>query len=320
LHNIILQNDSCTCEYYLKHIKVLNHSSYDPLPQKSLEDTLKEFMEITGQSTIQVLQPESSLEDTLKEFMENTSQTMQELKNVTMVDSSAIREIEDPTMANTSAIQRLEGQLNHLVAEFNRLEEEEFQSQLMAEGHYMIDEDDSSYLHYEHAQATTTFGSEVVFEKIINEPSLEDPFEESSAQFKFDLDFVPKQDEALLDSTPEIRPENGETTEISFPNTSSSAAEKEEKGKHLEYIEHLEHLEHTEPLPYPNMSTDKEMSTEAHSFITIPLETFMSPKFQFFNVSKYHLLLKASRIDAHKIKNLGTIILRRSFEARKLAT
>ncbi|XP_062167011.1 uncharacterized protein LOC133873308 [Alnus glutinosa] len=39
--------------------QVLNPSSYDPLSQKSsLEDTLKEFMEITGQSTIQVLQPE----------------------------------------------------------------------------------------------------------------------------------------------------------------------------------------------------------------------------------------------------------------------
>jgi uncharacterized coiled-coil protein SlyX len=93
-----------------------------------------------------------------------------------MVDSSAIREIEDATMANTSAIQRLEGQLNHLVAELNRMEEEELQDQLMANGHYMIDEDDSNNLHYEHVQATTTLGSEVVFEKIVNEPSLEDPF------------------------------------------------------------------------------------------------------------------------------------------------
>jgi flavin-binding protein dodecin len=92
-----------------------------------LEDTLKEFMEITGQSTIQVLQSKSSLEDALKEFMDKTSQTMQELKNVIMVDSLAIREIEDATMANTSAIQRLEGQLNHLVFEFNRIEAEEFQ-------------------------------------------------------------------------------------------------------------------------------------------------------------------------------------------------
>jgi hypothetical protein len=145
----------------------------------------------------------------------------------------------------------------------------------MVEGHYMIEEDDSSYLHYEHVQATIALGSEVVFEKIVNEPSLEDPFEESCAQFEFDLDFVPKQDEALLDSTPEIQLENGETTEISFPNTSSLVAENEVKGEHMEYIEHLEH---TEPLPDPNMSTDKEMSTEAHSFITITLETFHEPQ------------------------------------------
>jgi hypothetical protein len=133
--------------------------------------------------------------------------------------------------------------------------------------------------HYEHVQAaTTTFGSEVVFEKIVNEPSLEDPFEESSAQFEFDLDFVPKQDEALLDSTPKIQPENGETTEISFPNTSSLAASNEVKGEHLEYIEHLEH---TKPLPDPNMSIEKEMSTAAHSFITIPLQTFHEPQVSF---------------------------------------
>jgi hypothetical protein len=107
-------------EYPQFENQVVHPSSYDPLPQKSsLEDTLKELIEITGQSTIQVLQLKSSLKDALKEFMEKTSQTMQELKNVTMVDSSAIPEIEDATMANTSAIQRLEGQLNHLVAELN---------------------------------------------------------------------------------------------------------------------------------------------------------------------------------------------------------
>jgi hypothetical protein len=241
--------------------QVLHPSSYDPLPQKSsLEDTLKEFKEITRQSTIHVLQPKSSLEDALKELMEKTrqtiqelknvtiqapslelsledtfktfmhsnSQTMEELKNVTMVDSSVIREIEDATMENTSAIQRLEGQLNHLVAELNRMEEEELQGQLMAEGHYMIDKDDSSNFHHEHVQATATIRSEVVFEGIVNETSLRVPFGESCDQFEFNLDLVPEQDEALLDSTLEIRPENGETTEISFPNTSFSAAEEEE--------------------------------------------------------------------------------------------
>jgi hypothetical protein len=43
-------------------------------------------------------------------------------------------------MANTSTIQRLEGQFNHLVVELNKMKEEELQGQLMAEGHYMIDE------------------------------------------------------------------------------------------------------------------------------------------------------------------------------------
>jgi hypothetical protein len=50
-------------------------------------------------------------------------------------------------MENTQAITRIEWQLEYLVAEVTRIEEEEFQSQLMAERHYMIDEDDSSNLH-----------------------------------------------------------------------------------------------------------------------------------------------------------------------------
>ena len=37
---------------------------------------------------------------------------------------------------------RLEEQICHLVTELNRIEEEKFQSQLMTERHYMIDEDD----------------------------------------------------------------------------------------------------------------------------------------------------------------------------------
>jgi hypothetical protein len=94
----------------------------------------------------------------------------------------------------------------------------------------MIDEDESSNPHHEHVQATTTLESEDVIEEIAKEPSLEDPLEESCAQFKFDLDLdmLCEQTKALLDSTPEIRLENGETTEISFP--SSLAAGEEEKG------------------------------------------------------------------------------------------
>jgi hypothetical protein len=60
-------------EYQQFQNQVLHPSSYDLLPQKSsLKDTLKIFIERTGQSTIQVPQPELSLEDTLKVFMERT--------------------------------------------------------------------------------------------------------------------------------------------------------------------------------------------------------------------------------------------------------
>jgi uncharacterized coiled-coil protein SlyX len=179
-------------EYPQFENQVLDPSSYNPLPQQSsLEDTLNEFMEITSQSTIQVLQPKSSLEDALKEFMEKTSQ-------------STIQEIKDVTMANISMIERLEGQFEHLVAKLNKMEEEKLQGQLMAEGHYMIDEDDSNNPHFEHVQATSTLGSEEVFEEIVNEPNLKGHFGESYDQFKFDLDLAPEQDEALLDSIPLI--------------------------------------------------------------------------------------------------------------------
>jgi hypothetical protein len=43
-------------------------------------------------------------------------------------------------VANTEAVARLEGQFGHLVAEFNRIEEEELQSHEMVRGQYMIDE------------------------------------------------------------------------------------------------------------------------------------------------------------------------------------
>jgi hypothetical protein len=54
------------------------------------------------------------LEDTFKEFMQLTGQSIQG--------------VTDGTMANNEAIARLEGQLVHLVAEFNRIEEEQLQS------------------------------------------------------------------------------------------------------------------------------------------------------------------------------------------------
>ena len=88
-----------------------SHPSYDYLPKKSsLEETLKEFMELVGQPTIPASH-ELSLEETLEEFRKTINQPCQE--------------IIDATVANTEAIATLEGQFGHLVAEFNRIEEEE---------------------------------------------------------------------------------------------------------------------------------------------------------------------------------------------------
>ena len=63
---------------------------------------------------------------------------------------------------------------------------------------------------------------------------------------------IHEQAKALLDPTLEMRIENGE----------------EVKEEHLEQVEGREQIE-----PPPDLSNDKEVSTKAHSFITIPLET-----------------------------------------------
>jgi hypothetical protein len=132
-------------------------------------------MEQIGQPTIPASQ-EPSLEDILKAFRQTINQPFHEIK--------------DATVANTEAVTRLEGQLGHLVAEFNIIEEEEFQSQEMEREQYMIDK---------HAKATA-FGSEEVVKETINEPNQEYP-------------------------TLEVQTEKGKTTEISFPNSSSLAVE-----------------------------------------------------------------------------------------------
>jgi hypothetical protein len=171
-----------------------------------LEETLKEFMQLTGQSTSLVSQ-ELSLEDTLEAFRQTINQPIQE--------------ITDATMANTEAIARLKGQVDHLFSEFNIVKEEELQSQEIARGQYMIDEDGPINSYHEHVQATT-FGSEEVVKETVNEPSLEDPLEACLAQFgdDLDLDKLLEQADAILDPTPKVRTENGETTKISFPNSS----------------------------------------------------------------------------------------------------
>jgi hypothetical protein len=225
-------------------------------------------MELVGQPTITASQ-EQSLEDSLEAFRKTINQPCQE--------------IIDATVANTEAVARFEGQFGHLVFEFKGIEKEEFQSQEMARGQYMIDEDCPSDPHHEHVQATTTFESEEVVEEIFCEPSLEDPLEKSFAQFEFDLDIdmIHEQAKALLDPTPEMRTENGE--------------------------EEME--EQIEPQPILNWSNDKEVSTEVHSLITIPLETLHVPQASFFQCLEkpyYVEIFKVLRTDRCKYRNRHT--------------
>jgi hypothetical protein len=140
------------------------------------------------------------LEETFKEFMELISQpTIPASQEPSLEDAletfrqtvyQTFQEITDVTVVNTEAIARLEGELGHLVTEFNIIEEKEFQSHEMWREQDMIDK---------HAQATT-FRSEEVAKETVNEPSLEYP-------------------------TLEVQTEKRETTKISFPNSSSLAAE-----------------------------------------------------------------------------------------------
>jgi hypothetical protein len=87
-------------------------SSYNyPPKQSSLEETLKEFLQLTSQPIILVSQ-EPSLDDTLEAFKQTVNQLFQEITNA--------------IVANIEVVARLKGQLGHLVAEFNIIEEEEF--------------------------------------------------------------------------------------------------------------------------------------------------------------------------------------------------
>jgi hypothetical protein len=58
------------------------------------------------------------LEDSLKDFMELTSQTINEVKNATFVNTQSIGEVKNATMVNTQAIAKMEVQIgqiaNHL--------------------------------------------------------------------------------------------------------------------------------------------------------------------------------------------------------------
>jgi hypothetical protein len=86
--------------------------------------------------------------------------------------------------------------------------------------------------------------------------------------------------------------------------------EKEEQVEHKEeQIEHKEQVEHKEKIKPPadtSLSNDKEASTEAHSFIIVPLETHHKSKASILHCIKkpsYAKILKDLCRQAHKSRN-----------------
>jgi hypothetical protein len=75
------------------------------------------------------------------------------------------------------------------------------------------------------------------------------------------------------------------------------------KRAHLESIEDLEQIESPST---PNLSNDKEICTEAHSFITIPFETLHEPQasvLQCLKEPSYDKFVKDLCTQGHKSRN-----------------
>ena len=87
--------------------------------------------------------------------------------------------------------------------------------------------------------------------------------------------------------------ENAQTTTI-LVSEEKAVSKVEEKEKQIE------------PPPISNWSNDKEVSTEAHSFVTIPLETYLEPQVSFFQRLEelfYVEIFKDTRTQNHKSRN-----------------
>jgi hypothetical protein len=131
-----------------------NPSSYNyPGPTLSFEDTVKAYIQ-TSNRDIQELQKVTMRNN---QIMQELKQSRQELKNATMSNNQAMQELKTAFISDSENIQNLakiQAHIEYLVTELNKIEEEEFQSQLMAHGHYMIDEDNASHSCHEHVLDT----------------------------------------------------------------------------------------------------------------------------------------------------------------------
>jgi hypothetical protein len=75
-------------------------------------------------------------------LMQSTNKFIQSTEKFMQRTDQAIQSNNRDSQELKSSIARIEGQIGHLVTKSNRIEEEEFQSQLMIERHYMNDEDE----------------------------------------------------------------------------------------------------------------------------------------------------------------------------------
>jgi hypothetical protein len=201
--------------------------------------------------------------------MQELKQSREELKNATMSNNQALQDLKTASISDNENIQNLakiEGHIDYLVAEFNRIEEEELQSQLMAEGHYMIDDDNASHSCHEHVPDTTILQSKEIVDNI-EEQEVKDE----------QIQHIEEQEE------------------------------KEEQIEHRDQIEQEEQVEDKKKIEPPadtSPSNDKEMSTEAHSFIIVPLETHHESKALILQCLKtYAKILKDLCRQWHKSRN-----------------
>jgi hypothetical protein len=171
--------------------------------------------------------------------------------------------------------------------------EEELQSQLMAEGHYMIDEDDASHSCYEHVPDTTILESKEIVDNIEEQ-------EEKDEQIQHIKEQEEKDEQIQHIEEQEDKEEQIEHRE---------QIEHIEQIEHRDQIEHMEKIEHKEKIEPPadtSPSNDKEVSIEAHSFIIVPLETHHESKvliLQCLKEPSYAKILKDLCREAHKSRN-----------------
>jgi len=161
----------------------------------------------------------------------------------------------------------------------------------MAEGHYKIDEDDASHSCHENIPDTIILESNEIDNN--EEEGKDEQIEHIGEEGKEEQNGHKKEQIEQMDQIEHIEEQE----------------EKEEQIEHRDQIEQEEQVEHKEKIEPPvdtSLSNDKEVSTEAHSFIIVPLETHHESKALFLQCLKelsYAKILKDLCRQGHKSWN-----------------